>query len=74
MAVALLTTFYGAISANIIFLPLAGKLRARSEEEALIKEMTIEWIVGIAEALNPRIIEQRLHVYLSPEQRKSEYK
>jgi chemotaxis protein MotA len=73
MALALLTTFYGAIFANLIFLPLAGKLRSRSEEESLIKEMTIEGIAGVAQGVNPLIIERRLLGFLPPEQRLSEY-
>lgn len=73
MATALLTTFYGAVLANLLFLPLAGKLRARSEEERLIKEMTIEGIVAVMENTNPRIIELRLLTFLSPDQRRSEY-
>jgi len=73
MAVALLTTFYGAVLANLVFLPLAGKLRTRSEEETLYKEMTIEGICGIAEGLNPRMIKQRLFSFLPPEKRYAEY-
>ncbi|MCC6220156.1 MAG: motility protein A [Deltaproteobacteria bacterium] len=73
MAVALLTTFYGAMAANIVFLPLAGKLRAKSKKEMLIKEMTIEGLVCISEGLHPRIIEQRLLSFLPPEERSSDY-
>ncbi len=73
MAVALLTTFYGAVFANLVFLPLAGKLRSRSEEEFMIKDLTIEGVAGIAEGLNPRMIEQRLLSFLPPEERESEY-
>lgn len=73
MAVALLTTFYGAVLANLVFLPLAGKLRARSAEEALIKEMTIEGAVDIARGMNPRILEECLMSFLSPDLRVSRY-
>ena len=73
MAVALLTTFYGATLANLVFLPLAGKLRSRSEEEFALKELTIEGIAGIAEGLNPRMIERRMLSCLPPELRVSEY-
>lgn len=69
MSVALLTTFYGAILANLVFLPLAGKLRARSAEEALIKELTIEGVLCIKQNINPRLIEQRLLSFIPPEQR-----
>ncbi len=69
MALALLTTFYGATLAHLVFLPIAGKLRARSEEERLIKEMTLEGIVAVAEGVNPMLIERRLHCFLPPEER-----
>ncbi|MCB0357982.1 MAG: MotA/TolQ/ExbB proton channel family protein [Bdellovibrionales bacterium] len=73
MAIALLTTFYGAVLAYLVFIPIAGKLRARSEEEILFKELTIEGVAGIAEGANPRMIERRLLTFLPPEQRSSEY-
>jgi chemotaxis protein MotA len=71
MAVALLTTFYGAIMANILFNPLAGKLRNRSKEEILVKELMLNGILAIARGDNPRIIEQKLHSFLPPDLRKS---
>lgn len=73
MAIALITTFYGAVLANMVFIPIAGKLRARSEEEFLLKEMTIEGLVGIAEGDNPRLVERRILSFLPREQRISEY-
>jgi len=48
MAVALLTTFYGSIMANIVCLPIAGKLRTRSKEEVLTKEMAIQGIASLS--------------------------
>lgn len=71
MAVALLTTFYGAVLANILFNPLAGKLRNRSKEEILIKELMLNGILAIARGDNPRIIEQKLHSFIPPDLRKS---
>lgn len=73
MALALLTTFYGAMLAYIVFLPLAGKLRARSREETLLKELTLEGTVCIIKGTNPRIVEQHLMCFLPPEERVSEY-
>ena len=73
MALALLTTFYGAMLAHLVFLPLAGKLRTRSEEERLIKELTAEGILSVAQGVNPRIIEQRLQSFLPNEQRYSRF-
>jgi chemotaxis protein MotA len=71
MAVALLTTFYGSIMANIMCLPLAGKLRARSKEEVLAREMTIRGIISLSNGDNPRILGQKLLAFLSPDQRGS---
>lgn len=73
MAVALLTTFYGAVMANLIFLPIAGKLKTRSSQEILIKELILEGIISIASGDNPRIMEQKLHTYLSPKLRESSF-
>ena len=69
MAVALLTTFYGAVIANVICLPIAGKLRNRSESEILIKTLIIEGMQSILSGENPRLIEQKLHAYISPKLR-----
>src|SRR5205807_2789098 len=49
MAVAMVTTFYGAFVANLVFLPLAGKLEARSKEEMLVRELTIQGLVGLVD-------------------------
>jgi chemotaxis protein MotA len=70
MAVALLTTLYGAVIANTIALPIADKLAHRSNEERLNKSMILESISAIQEGLNPRMIEGLLNAYL-PESRKS---
>ena len=69
MAVALLTTFYGALLANIVFLPLAGKLKVRSSEEVQVREITTEGILCICNGVNPRILEQRLYAFLAPKYR-----
>lgn len=71
MAVALLTTFYGAILANILFIPMAGKLKARSKTEVLQKTVIIEGMESILSGENPRVMEQRLHTYLAPKKRTS---
>lgn len=72
MAVALITTFYGAFMANLIFLPLAGKLKVRSGQEIQIKEMIIEGVISIQAGENPRMIEQKLRAFLPPKNRKIE--
>jgi chemotaxis protein MotA len=73
MATALLTTFYGSLFAYLIFIPVAGKLKSRSAEETLIKQLTIDGTYCILRALNPRIIEQHLFSYLPPDQRSSQF-
>lgn len=74
MAVALITTFYGAVMANVVFIPIAGKLRARSKEESLLKEMILQGIIALSRGDNPRIIEQKLHSFLPPNLRVSVFK
>jgi len=66
MAVALLTTFYGTLFANLLFLPFAGKLKTRSKQEILLKTMVIEGIISIQSGDNYRIVEQKLKAFLSP--------
>lgn len=66
MAVALLTTFYGAVLANAMFIPMAGKLQTRSAEEILVREMIIEGVMGIQSGDSPRIVEEKLKSFLTP--------
>ncbi len=73
MAVALLTTFYGAVMANIMFLPIAGKLKNRSSEEVMMKDLMTEGVISIAKGENPRVIEQKLNAYLPPQMRQSSF-
>lgn len=70
MAVALITTFYGAVMANLIFTPMASKLSLKSSNEAASKEMMLEGILAIQSGVNPRIVEEKLICYLSPADRK----
>jgi chemotaxis protein MotA len=72
MAVALLTTMYGAILANVVFLPLADKLASRSAEEVLTKTIIIKGVMSIQSGDNPRIVEQKLRTFLPPSARKDE--
>ncbi len=71
MAVAMVTTFYGAFVANLVFLPLAGKLEARSKEEVLLRELMIHGLVALAEGEAPRAMEAKLQAFLSPKVRQS---
>ena len=65
MAVALLTTFYGAFCANLIFIPLAGKLGIYSKAETTAKEMVVEGICAIAQGDNPTTIREKMQAFIS---------
>jgi len=67
MALALITTFYGSILANLVFIPIAGKLKLRSREEALNKEIMIEGILSIQAGENPRIVAEKMKAFLNPQ-------
>ena len=69
MAVALLTTLYGAVIANAFALPIADKLGYRSAEERLNKALILETISAIQEGLNPRVMEELLKTYLPASKR-----
>jgi len=69
MAVALVTTFYGVILANLVFLPIAGKLKTRSQQEKLSKELTIVGITSIQAGDNPRFLRDKLTTFLAPAKR-----
>jgi chemotaxis protein MotA len=69
MAVALLTTLYGAALANMIALPIADKLNLRKSNEKMIHAMCIDGVLAIQSGQNPRIIESMLKAYLDPAQR-----
>ena len=70
MAIALVTTFYGAILANIVFLPIAGKLKERSTSEILEKEMILAGVLAIQSGEIPGMVEQRMVSFLPTEYRK----
>lgn len=70
MATALITTFYGALLANLIFIPIASNLGAQTDEELFVGQMIIEGILEIQAGSNPRLLEEKLMTYLSPEEKK----
>ena len=72
MAVALITTLYGSLLANIIFLPMASKLKARHEEEFLCKQLVMEGVLAIQEGENPKFIEEKLFKLLPASYKKAE--
>lgn len=64
IAVAFVATIYGVGLANLVFLPSAGKLRIRQQEEQTLKEMMLEGVTSIQEGMNPRTIEIKLRTFL----------
>ncbi|WP_428242236.1 flagellar motor protein PomA [Gynuella sp.] len=72
MAVALLTTLYGSVMANVVFLPIRDKLNLRASEEDLMQKLIIDGLLAIQAGQNPRIIESLLKTYLPPSKRGTE--
>ena len=69
MAVALLTTLYGALLANLAFLPLADKLALRSQQEQETKNLILDAALGIARGLSGMVFQETLKIHLSPKDR-----
>ena len=65
MAVALLTTFYGALTANLVFIPLAGKLGIYSKAETTAMEMIVEGVCAIARGENPTAVREKMQAFVS---------
>ena len=71
MAVALVTTLYGAVLANWICNPVAAKLKGKNAEEMMVKEIEVEGLLSIQAGENPRVIEEKLKSFLAPGDRTS---
>lgn len=69
IAVAFVATIYGVGSANLFFLPSAGKLKIRLREEQLVREMILEGVISILEGMNPRMLESKLRGLLETSSR-----
>jgi len=69
MAVALITTFYGSVIANMFALPIADKLSQRSDDEIAAKLLIVRGVMSIQAGDNPRIVQQKLLAFLDPKQR-----
>ncbi|HZO91287.1 MAG TPA: flagellar motor protein [Chthonomonadaceae bacterium] len=69
IAGAFIATLYGVSSANLIFLPIGNKLKARSAEEIVVREIMVEGILAIQAGDNPRIVEEKLKAFLTPDLR-----
>lgn len=72
MAVALVTTLYGSILANMFFMPMATKLKVKSGNEMLERQIELEGLLSIQAGENPRIIEEKLKAFLPPSLRREE--
>ena len=64
--------FYGALFANAVFQPIAGKLKTRHDEELLVKQLVIKGLMGISRGENPRLLSQQLEAELAPADRTGE--
>jgi chemotaxis protein MotA len=69
LALALLTTLYGALFSNLLCVPLAGKLEARHAEEVLIRQVMTDGFVALIEENSPNIVEERLRAWVPPRER-----
>lgn len=69
MSTALVTTFYGSLLANWVATPIAGKLKYNNSTEIMLKEVMIEGLLSIQAGENPRVIEEKLKSFLSPQHR-----
>ncbi len=70
MAVALLTTFYGSFMSSLFLLPIAGKLKARTEEEVISLEIIFEGAISILDNNNPMVVYEKLSSFIAPSRRK----
>lgn len=71
MAVALITTLYGSLLANMICIPVSNKLSADNSAEMMLKEVMIEGLLSIQAGENPRVIEEKLKSFLAPKDRET---
>lgn len=72
MSVALITTLYGTLLANLVLMPIASRLQTRHSEEMTCKEIVLEGILAIHAGTNPRIMEESLNVYVNSQERRSD--
>ena len=72
IAVAFVATIYGVGAANLLYLPIAGKMKLRIREQQMMREMTLEGVVSILEGMNPRMLETKLFGFLVEANQSSE--
>ncbi|MCL2062795.1 MAG: MotA/TolQ/ExbB proton channel family protein [Candidatus Cloacimonetes bacterium] len=71
MAVALITTLYGSVIANLVAIPLSNKLDRRSKEELLLMNMVLFGVLSIHSGDNPRVTREKLETFVAPKNRKA---
>lgn len=69
MSVALLTTLYGVVFANLVFAPLASRLRRLNDQELAAREVVIDGVLALQAGLSPRLLVERLETFLAPDRR-----
>lgn len=74
MAIALLTTLYGSLLANLVFIPIAAKLELKTEKEAFLKQIIVEGVIGVQSGQNPNLLQEKLSAFLSQEEREEKEK
>jgi chemotaxis protein MotA len=72
VAVAFIATFYGISFANLVFIPIANKLKEKNDEEVFTRELIIEGVLAIQAGDNPRIVEEKLRAFFPPRPEKEE--
>jgi chemotaxis protein MotA len=71
-AQAFVATFFGIALANLLWIPLASKIKERAGEQLLLREIMVEGILSIQAGDNPRLLEEKLHAFLDPAERETE--
>jgi chemotaxis protein MotA len=71
MGVALITSLYGSFLANVFAIPTANKLKAKTDEELIVKQIMLEGVLSIQAGDNPRVISEKLTGYMSPKDKKA---
>jgi len=71
MGVALITSLYGSFLANVFAIPTSNKLKAKTDEELIVKQIMLEGVLSIQAGDNPRVISEKLTGYMSPKDKKS---
>jgi chemotaxis protein MotA len=69
MGLALITTLYGVLLSNLVFLPLAGKLKRKSEEELMVMDIMVEGVIGIHAKDHPIILREKLMTFVPQSKR-----